>query len=465
MSHPNYFDAMDYPAMIAEYGRPDQFIDRVGRLSPEALREVQNRRFLKVMEFAWKVPFYQRLWGAAGVRPGDISSLDDITRLPTYSKGDLMASVEAHPPLGDFHGLDSYPPESRPPLIFQTTSGTTGRPQPLLFGPKSREIQNLLLARFYAMQGIGRDDIIHSVYGHGMVNGGHYVREAILHWTGAQLLSAGTGVETRSAQQVNLMRDFGVTVIVGFGDYIKHLSEVAREEGLVPGVDLKIRAIVGHIGAESHAAMSDAWGGAEVFDWYGVGDTGAIAGEGSDHAGMYVQEDAQFIELLDITTSQPVAMGDSGDIVCTCLFKDDVFPIIRFNTHDVSAFRTDPSPLGLTLKRLVGFLGRSDNMVKLRGINVYPTGIGAILTENHVELCSEYICLVERREGRDEMIVCIETRGSLDAPVAAYEALLRARLGVEVSVRLAAQGSLATLTQIETRQKPIRLIDSRSAEA
>ena len=115
MSHPNYFDAMDYPAMIAEYGRPDQFIDRVGRLSPEALREVQNRRFLKVMEFAWKVPFYQRLWGAAGVRPGDISSLDDITRLPTYSKGDLMASVEAHPPLGDFHGLDSYPPESRPP--------------------------------------------------------------------------------------------------------------------------------------------------------------------------------------------------------------------------------------------------------------------------------------------------------------------------------------------------------------
>ena len=464
MPSPNYFDAMDYPAMIAEYGRPEEFMHRVGRLSPEALREGQNRRFLKVMEFAWKVPFYQRLWGAAGVKPSDIRSLDDITRLPTYSKGDLMASVEAHPPLGDFHGLDTYTPENRPPLIFQTTSGTTGRPQPLLFGPKSREIQNLLLARFYAMHGLRRDDIIHSVYGHGMVNGGHYVRETVTHWTGAQFLSAGTGVETRSAQQVNLMRDFGATVIVGFGDYIKRLSEVAREEGMVPGVDLKIRAIVGHIGSDSHAAMSDAWGGAEVFDWYGVGDTGAIAGEGPDHAGMYIQEDAQFIELLDITTGQPVAMGDSGDIVCTCLFKDDVFPIIRFNTHDVSAFRTDPSPLGLTLKRLVGFLGRSDNMVKLRGINVYPTGIGAILTENHAELCSEYICLVERREGRDDMVVHVETRGPVDAPVAAYEALLRARLGVEVSVRLTAQGSLAALTQIETRQKPIRLIDRRTAE-
>ena len=156
-------------------------------------------------------------------------------------------------------------------------------------------------------------------------------------------------------------------------------------------------------------------------------------------------------------------MGDSGDIVCTCLFKDDVFPIIRFNTHDVSAFRTDPSPLGLTLKRLVGFLGRSDNMVKLRGINVYPTGIGAILTENHAELCSEYICLVERHDERDDMMVRIETRGPLDAPVTAYEALLRTRLGVEVSVRLASQGSLASLTQIETRQKPVRLIDSRKA--
>ncbi len=461
---PNYFDAMDYPGILAEYGRPEEFLTRMARLSPESLRAAQNVRFRRIIERAWKVPFYQRLWGEAGVRKADIRSLDDITRLPIYSKSELMASVEAHPPLGDFHGLDSYSPESRPPLILQTTSGTTGRPQPLLFGPKSREIQNLLLARFYAMQGIGRTDVIHSVYGHGMVNGGHYVREAILHWTGAQMLSAGTGVETRSAQQVALMRDFGASVIVGFGDYIKRLSEVAREEGLEPGRDLKIRAISGHIGAESHAAMSAAWGGAEVFDWYGVGDTGAIAGEGSDHAGMYIQEDAQFIELLDITTGQPVVMGESGDIVCTCLFKDDVFPIIRFNTHDVSACRTDPSPLGLGLRRLVGFLGRSDNMVKLRGINVFPTGIGAILTENHPELCSEYVCIVGRRDGRDEMVVHIETSGRLNAPVGVYEALLRTRLGVEVAVCLAAPGTLAGLTQIETRQKPIRLIDNRKAE-
>lgn len=462
MTQLNYFDAVDYPTLIAEYGRPEDFVERFKRLSRDELRALQNKRFKHVMDFAWKVPFYQRLWSAQGIEHGDIRSLDDITRLPVYSKSDLMISVELHPPMGDFHGLEAYTPEMRPPLIFQTTTGTTGRPQPLLYGPKSREIQNLLLARLYALQGINRDDVVHSVYGHGLVNGGHYVRETILHWIGAHFLSAGTGVETRSANQVDLMKAFGTNVLLGFGDYIKHLSEVARAAGLEPGHDIKIGTISGHIGAESHSAMSEAWGGAEVFDWYGVGDTGAIAGEGPDHAGLYVQEDAQFIEILDIDSGRPVDDGMSGNMVCTCLYKDDIFPIIRFNTHDVSAFRLDGSPLDINLRRITGFQGRSDNMVKLRGINIFPTGIGAILTENHAELSSEYICMLKRKEGREDLTVMIETRGDTSASVEAFEALLRTRLGVDITVKLADPGALADLTQIESRQKPIRLIDQRT---
>jgi phenylacetate-CoA ligase len=176
---------------------------------------------------------------------------------------------------------------------------------------------------------------------------------------------------------------------------------------------------------------------------------------------MYVQGDAQYLELLDIETGAPVAEGDSGDMVVTCLYKDDVFPIIRFNTHDVSAFRSDSSPLGLTFRRIRGFLGRSDNMVKLRGINLYPTGIGAILTENHPDLMSEYICEVSREGECDEMLVRIEARGDLARSTNPYERLLRTRLGVEVRVALAAPGALAPLTQIEVRQKSIRLIDTR----
>jgi phenylacetate-CoA ligase len=458
MSQPSYFDAMGYDEMIADYGRPETFVDRIARMPRQDLRTLQNERFLKVVAFAWKIPFYKRHWGAAGVTPDDIRSIDDIGKLPPYSKEDLMASVEAHPPIGDFHGLDTYAKEDRPPLVFQTTSGTTGRPQPLLFGPKSREIQNLLLARFYAMQGINRDDVMHSVYGHGMVNGGHYVRETVLHWTGAQLLTAGTGIETSSANQVNLMKEFGATAIIGFGDYITYLAGIARKEGLEPGKDINIRIISGHMGAEGRETISKAWGGAEVYDWYGVGDTGAIAGEGSDHAGMYVQEDAQFLEILDVDTGAAMSDGESGDMVVTCLFKDDVFPIIRFNTHDVSAFRTDPSPLGFTLRRIVGFQGRSDNMVKLRGINIYPTGLGVMLTESDPELLNEYVCIVTRRGSRDEMAVHIETMGDVGRDVSAHEALLKQRLGVGIGVTLAKPGALADLTQIEKRQKPIRLI-------
>jgi phenylacetate-CoA ligase len=462
MSNQSYFDAMNYEAMIAEYGHPENFIDEIAKMPRDKLRALQNERFIKVVNFGWKIPFYQRHWGAAGVRPNDIQSIDDIHKLPPYSKEDLMASVEAYPPIGDFHGLDTYMPEERPSLVFQTTSGTTGRPQPLLFGPKSREIQNLLLARFYAMQGILRSDVIHSVYGHGMVNGGHYVREAVLHWTGAQLLTAGTGVETSSVKQVGLMKDFGVTAIIGFGDYITYLAGVARKEGLEPGHDIDIRIISGHMGAEAREVISKAWGGAEVYDWYGVGDTGAIAGEGPDHEGMYVLEDAQFLEILDLETGVPKLDGESGDMVVTCLYKDDVFPIIRFNTHDVSAFRTDPSPSGLTLRRITGFQGRSDNMVKLRGINIYPTGLGVILTESDPQLLNEYVCVVERLDGRDEMVVHIETMGDTRRDVSNYQALLKQRLGVEIGVELAAPGQLAELTQIEKRQKPIRLINRAS---
>jgi phenylacetate-CoA ligase len=399
---------------------------------------------------------YRRLWGQAGVQPGDVRGLDDLPRLPTFDKSDVMASIERRPPLGDFHGLDGYPPAERPPAILHTTSGTTGKPQVLLFGPRGREVQNLLLARVYLLQGLRDDDVVHSVYGHGMINGGHYVREAFTHWTRALFLSAGTGVETRSATQLELMRDFGATVIVGFGDYVKHLGELARSGGM----DLAVRMISGHVG-EDRDAVSRAWGGAEVFDWYGVGDTGIIAGEGPDHAGLYVMEDAHYLELLDLDTGKPAADGGTGDMVVTVLFKDDVYPMIRFNTHDVTGFRTDSSPLGLNLRRIRGFLGRSDNMVKLRGINVFPQAIAAMLADAP-GYAGDYVCRLERdATGRDALTVAIEVHVAEEGLDAAYRELLRRRLGLEVAVELAAPRALAPETGIDSRQKPIRLIDRR----
>lgn len=463
MTYPTYFETFDAREILSEYPLGDDLMKRFRGMTRDELRALQDTRFQSLMKRAWEVPFYRRLWGEAGIEPGDIKSLDDIEKLPTFSKSDLMASVEAYPPIGDFHGLDAYPPEKRPPFVFHTTSGTTGTPQPLLFGPKSREIQNLLLGRTYRFQGLKPAATIQSCYGHGMINGGHYVREAILHYTNAMYLSAGTGVETRSVQQVNLMKDFGTNVLVGFADYIKRLAEVARENGIIPGQDIKIDMISGHLGMESREALAEAWGGPELFDWYGVGDTGAIATEGPDHEGLYIWEDAQYVELLDPETNEVVGEGERGNQVVTCLYKDDVYPIIRFNTSDVTEFLPLSNSLDLPFRRTRGFLGRSDNMVKLRGINIYPQGIGPIL-EAEAAYAGDYICVVERdANGRDEMTVRVEVKdGHRNETVeASMRELLKQKLGLEIKVQLEEEGSLAPLTGIEHRQKPIRLKDER----
>lgn len=452
MTFPTYFEAYDHRQMLADYPIGEAFVERYRSISRDELFALQDAQFRKLMVRGWQVPFYARLWRAQGIEPGDIRGLEDIGKLPVYDKSDLMASIAEHPPYGDFAGLGG---DDRPPSIFHTTSGTTGKPQVLIFGPKGREVGNLLVGRMYRWMGLEPSDVVHSVYGHGMINGGHYIREAVTRYTNSIFLSAGTGIETRSAAQVQLMADFGVTCVVGFVDYIRKLASVAREEGVLDRVG--VRMIIGHLGTEDRKATEDAWGGAKAYDWYGVGDTGSIAGEGPDRDGLYVWEDAQYLELLDVDSGAPVGPGETGDMVVTCLYKDDVAPCIRFNTHDVTHELDGRGEIAF--KRIAGFKGRSDNMVKLRGINVFPHAIGALI-ENRADLTGEYVCHLRRDAAqRDSMQVSIESRGGTDAGELAET--LRRGLGVEIEVVLVEPGATAAATEIDKRQKPLRLIDER----
>lgn len=457
-TRPGYFAASRHEQIERDYPMAGALEARYRGRSKAYLRDIQNQRFLALMDFAWRVPFYRRLWSEAGVVPADVRSIDDVAKLPTYSKQDLMASVERFPPFGDFHGLDAHDGDRRPQLILQTTSGTTGTPQPLMYGPHSREIQNILLARAFRLQGMNESDIVHSMYGFGMVNGGHYIREAITHWVGASVLSAGTGLETRSVQQVRLMRDFRATALVGFADYAKKLAQVARECGIEPGKDIRLKMISGHVG-EDAATLQEAWGGCDVFDWYGVGDTGIIAAQTAARGPLMVFEDAHLVEILG-EDGKACAPGEEGDLVCTSLFKSDVFPIIRFNTHDVSRFVPDADDEGYPFRRIAGFLGRSDNMVKLRGINIYPTGIGTILEREVAGYAGDYLCVLRREEGRDDMRLRVEMQplGSDADAAARIRAVMKAALGVELDIEICAPGALAALTGIESRQKPVRLL-------
>ena len=465
MKHPTYFDAVDHQALLRTFPVGPSFIENRTKLSRDELRALQDTQFRSCISRAWGIPFYHRLWSKCGLEPGDINGIADISNLPTYDKTDIMRSVEAYPPFGDFHGMESFgeTPDSRPPVILHTTSGTTGTPQPLLFGPKSREVQNILMARAFILQGLGPGDMVHSVLGFGTVNGGHYVREAINHYTNALLLTAGTGSETPSRKQVHLMNVYGTTVLVGFADYLSKLADVARSEGLVPGRDIPIKLICAAIGGSPRDALSEAWGGAEVCDFYGVGDTGFIAAEGPEQDGLHIWEDAHLVEIIDPDNLTPLDDGKVGNICVTALFKDDIFPNIRFNTNDLSAIETATGPLDWNLRRLRGFLGRSDDMIKLRGINVYPTAVGEILKLAGGNT-GEFFCRVQRTHGRDEMTVTVETTAAPPdwaALAEQFRSLLRQKIGVDLSVKVVAKGDLEPLTEINSRQKPVRLADNR----
>jgi len=446
------FSRLDVPAMLRDYPMGAAFLDGPAALSRDALRALQERRFARVMARAWQVPFYRDRWAAAGMEPGDISGLEDLPQVPSFSKDDLMASVAAAPPFGAFDGRSA----ENSFAVFHTTSGTTGVPQPLFYGAEDREIQNLLLARAYRLMGLRDDDIVHSVYGFGTVNGGHYVREAVTHFTDALLVPAGTGRDMPSEQQVETMARLGATVLVGFGDYVRHLAETAQRKGLA----IPLRLVLGHFGRDDRQSVSDAWGGAAVYDWYGVGDTGVIAAESPSRNGLHIFEDAHVVEALDPETGTPVEDGHAGNLCATVLFKTGIYPIVRFDTKDLTVLSPPDPASGIAFRRMSGFEGRSDNMVKLRGINVYPTAVGALLAD-HGALTGEYVCRVFRVGGREEMAVTVEAREPGESLAEEVAERLKRGLGVQVAVELAEPGGTAALTQIRERQKPLRLIDER----
>jgi phenylacetate-CoA ligase len=457
-----YLSASEYARLQRDYPVGEAFLRRFTAMPRTALEQLQEERFRDVVDSAWQTPFYRRLWTAAGVEPDQPLTLADLPHLPIIDKTTLMADIDEHPPFGSLAERS----DGRRPQVLQTTSGTTGPPQPVLWGAWGREVQNALLGRTYQWLGVGSGDIVHSVYGHGPVNGGHYVREAVTRYTDALLLSAGTGLETRSERQVALMAQFGVTVLAGFSDYLRRLADVARSAGLEPGRDLPVRTIIGHLPQGSRDAVEKDWAGARAYDWYGVADTGVVAAEGPERDGQWLWEDANVVELLDPDTHLPVEAGDTGSLVVTSLGKSDVAPLIRFDTHDLSALVTTDPGHHLPFRRIKGLLGRSDQMVKLRGINVYPTAL-AQLVKDVDGATGEYFCRLETRsDGAEHIVIVVESERAGQAGVADTLTVdvadqLSTALGVKVGAELALPGSTAEQTGLLTRQKPLRLIDAR----
>ena len=459
---PLYSQALDYDALYKEFPPAPDYFQAVYKLPPHEIRKLQEQRFLDTIKRGWEVPFYQRHWRKAGLEPGDIRGLADIEKIPSYDVHDLRESIERNPPWGDYWGV-TLEDGARLPMVLQTSGGTTGLPRPMIYSPRDREVMSIMGGRRLLMQGVRPGDLVQITMSLGLTNAGMMAREYVWKYTGAIPLMTGSGAATPTRRQIELMQGWKSTVLLGIPSYIRHLGIVARDEMNIDPRSLSVRLICCGLGPEPRTALEDLWG-ATVMQQYGTNESGMMAAECPFQNGFHIFEDAYLMEIADAASRKVVADGDKGNIYITCLFKYAA-PVIRFNSNDVSAIATDACPCGGTHRRLQGIFGRADNMVRLRGVNVFPEAIATVLAAE--PRCNgEYFCTVETvgKSERDEMSVKIEVRNAgVDRPalVSDLERRFKEVLGVRVGVEAMDPKALDQLTGLTQTSKIKRLADNR----
>jgi len=363
----------------------------------EALTALQTKRLRQTLEQAYaKVPHYRQKLDAAGVQPGDFKTLTDIVRFPFTLKTDLRDNY----PFGMF----AVP---RDQLIrLHASSGTTGKPTVVGYTKGDLERWAALMARSLACAGALPGDVVHNAYGYGLFTGGlgaHYGAERL----GCTVVPmSGGGTE----RQVALLRDFGASVLCATPSYALNLAEVAR----AMGVDLRQSSLrIGLFGAEpwSDAMRRDLQQrlGIKAVDLYGLSE---IMGPGVAcechvaQAGLHGWEDHFLFEIIDPETLRPRSMGETGELVITTLTKE-ALPMIRYRTRDITRLSNEPCPCGRTHVRIMRVTGRDDDMLIIRGVNVYPSQVEAALV-GFSGLSPHYQIVLTREGTLDAMMVEVE---------------------------------------------------------
>lgn len=467
---PIYRHAMDWDWFDREFPAPDVFAETIFKWPYERVRALQNRRFLAMMEVAWKNGFYQKLWGRHGIEPGDIRSIDDLPKLPVFNSDDIKESQGEGPPFGAIAGINRASELQRQPLKLQTSGGTTGKARPTLYGVLEWEMNGLQIARSHYMQGARPGDVMQIPTTCSLANlaWSHYT--AAHYYLSVLPLTTGSGVVTPSQKQVEIAFDYGTNILVSFPEYLTTLAaEARRGHGRDPR-EFGLKYISTYLGPDVEGGLRrelEALFGCPVYDNYGTHEISHAAFEAEDKNGMYLMEDCIHIELTDTETGAPVEVGQPGNIIATSLYRQ-VLPLIRFNLRDLGRMLPhQKSALGSEFRRMDHFLGRSDSMVKIRGTNVYPMAcLSAVKSDTRTT--GEWIVVADRhvRDGviRDELTVQVEVRtdaGAVDGLKEHLEKRLQADLGLKVAVALVDEGALREVANLGREGKPRRLLDRR----
>ncbi|HII00691.1 TPA: phenylacetate--CoA ligase [Methanosarcinaceae archaeon] len=431
---------------------PEYWDPEIETMPVAELRKLQEAKLREIVHYVYEnSPFYRNRFDEHGVSPDDIRTLEDVRKLPFTFKQDLR---------------DTYPtgmfcvPNSK--LVrFHASSGTSGKPT--VVGYTEKDIDNWAesLARALTSIGVGKEDVLQVSYGYGLFTGGlgaHYAAEKV----GATVLPTSSG---NTEKQIELMKDLGSTVIACTPSYFAYMIEAAREQGVSIKDDTKMKA--GVFGAEPWSPelreRIEKESGIKAYDIYGTSEmSGPLFTECREQRGIHIWADMYLVEILDPETGEPVPDGETGELVITTLAKE-ALPLIRYRVKDLTRKTEETCKCGRTHPRIMRITGRTDDMLIIRGINVFPGQVESVLLKIP-EVGNHFMMIVDRVGELDTIKVQIEMHESafsdrmsdmmsLEKKVAGA---LKSVLNLAVRVELVEHGSLP-----RSMGKSKKVIDNR----
>ncbi len=430
---------------------PNYYQPEIETASPEQIRAWQDERLVKQVKHVWdNVPYYRAKMEAAGVTPDDIHSVADLHKLPFVTKADLR---EAYP-----YGLMGKPLKDC--VRIQSTSGTTGKRVVAFYTQHDIDLWEDCCARAIVAAGGTNEDVCQVSYGYGLFTGGPGLNGGS-HKVGCLTIPTSSG---NTERQIMFIRDLQATILCCTPSYAAYIGETMKEMGLTPD---QIPLKAGIFGAEawSEEMRQDIQNtlGIKAYDIYGLTELSGpgVSFECSEQTGMHINEDHFIAEIIDPETGEVLPEGEKGELVFTAITKE-AFPLLRYRTRDICTLSRKPCSCGRTHVKMSKPMGRSDDMLIIRGVNVFPSQIESVLINAGYQ--ANYQIVVDRVNHSDTLDVMVEMTpemftdnvGVIKKRQSELEAGLRSMLGISAKVILVAPKSIT-----RSEGKAVRVIDKR----
>ena len=430
---------------MANYYQPE-----IETMPREQLVALQNERLVKQVQHVWdNVPYYRKKMEEKGVTPADIRSIDDLHKLPFLSKADLR---DAYP-----YGLKGVPTSEC--VRIHSTSGTTGKRVVAFYTQHDIDLWEDCCARAIVAAGGSKEDVVQVCYGYGLFTGGSGLHGGS-HKVGCLTLPMSSG---NTERQLQFMTDLESTILCCTPSYAAYLAESIQEAGLRDKIKLKAGIFGAEAWSEEMRHDIEKNLGIKAYDIYGLTETSGpgVAYECEEQTGMHINEDHFIAEIIDPVTEEVLPEGSKGELVFTAITKE-AFPLLRYRTRDICVLTREKCSCGRTHVKMSKPMGRSDDMLIVKGVNVFPSQIEAVLLEQGYQ--ANYQIVVDRVNHSDTLEVLVEmTAETFSDSLAKISEMekklveaLKIMLGIYAKVRLVAPKSIA-----RSEGKAVRIIDKR----